>query len=1746
MASKSTPSNSKRVPVKRHDSSFDLIKAKSQNGVVPIPKPVNKARKKPVQVKPKIAEKTEVNTSNTAKDGYDKAAEQQFEKMLEGQLDNIPSIPRSVVRIFLSSTFSDMRAERNAIVREATPKLRDFCAEHDLDFQMVDMRWGVTDDSQNDHSVEKICLLEVENCQKISLGPNFVLIKGSRYGFRPIPSELSSEDFILLSSYTTDPEHTKLLHTWYKRDDNSKPPQYVLQNIRSKFTFFGDYSPGCEEKRAKDAENWQQTFQQLQFILRRAAKSASEAGKMSPAALHGYYQSVTETEIKKGLLDVVDPVAHTVVYSRTFTGLNNESLTDKDIKRYIEIKDNNGKLEVDSKIASLQNDLFNKVKKKLKGLNRREYGTPWVSGGIDPSSNQHHAKYIEQFWNDFLSDMKELIKDGMYDYLPNIRWSEWYTDYAELIHHLQFCNTKCETFCGQDDVLENVKSYILTDTSRKPLVLHAPSGAGKTSIMAMIMKNLSTWFKMKKHVAVIRFIGTSPLSTNIYNVLFGVCAQLADIANIIMDPGTYKTMKNLLEFLPRFLRRAANAIKAPIVIILDSLDQLTPDYNAYSLAWLPTVLPANMKLILSTLPEEHGILNNLRNILPNDKCYIPVPELSLKTGTAIVSKYLGQRKRALTDSQLKYLMSLFTKRPGPLYLKLLLDEAAKWKSYTSEQEHVLADTVQSAISHLFQNMETKFGKVLTNHALGYITIALNGASETEIEDVLSCDDEALNDVYRYHDPPVEGIVRIPPVIWARLRYDLKEYLVERRSHNKYTLNWYHRQFTAVGRALYTQGKDGQKLHKNFSEIFMFHSVKRNIPLQWRKKTIPNADRQITPQAMVSKNVRMLSCLPYYINNAEEMLSSDLAKERCFCNFHFLKAKIAAFPLAILLDDLALFAARTDDKEVQKLKYFFSTCKVEDLSNAEKIAISLLSKISRVEGETHLDRLLTVAREHLESQRKPLLIPKYACMALGTDTSNAMKDSIKGCEDIIAIGGDSVLLRVSGKESDKETNGVYVVYNTITEDQQQVCLPEMFSKGLVPCLDRTGKTVYYLNNGQINMENLSKKVTISKKLIDLSSDLSAESKHVMSTLDTDSSYMAILFENRTILLIDLNSMTLLRLIRLSEEVGVITNLMCTVWDSPAVIVTGEYGGTKKAKNGNGFLQIFPASEESKDTLMKIPFSFTDGLVCFGISEDYLVGLSNTEMACKLTAIKLGEFTVVNELSLPDVMTQVSVARKQPLAAVLSQKGVVTVLNWEKGTILHDMSTNKPVSGLCVNWSNGVAMLGDSQGQISLHNIQTCEHFGTFSAAHESGIHRLFCLDDNLISLCTNKVLATWSIPALLQNAAQSQNQGSDVSGILGQTNVAGVAISLDSQELVVASRDNILSIWSLIDMSLKSKVDIGVRGDKIQFISNESCVALDKTSRNIKIFKPTNGKSSVACDLPKCVFDFTVSKDRSLMCILCQKEKGLMVDVMDLKIGQSRKTFYLKSVPEYETIDISLSANSRYILFRIKVTDEYYKDVEASWKKEESLFYSKPRRHRFSAVDLTQATGGLVHCMRSVSKYAQLGEAIEAFQGNVAMITTRRWVLFWDIPTGKCDKKISKVERKGMVTRPEWLAQDVNSTPITLVISSNGKHLALGLEEGYVFLFSTETGQPITKKSSCSKHATSVILTLFSPDSEWVASACRNNTIKIWEVCTGKEVFSIKAKHEVTSMCFSADSRTLVVSIGTEVTRILAYTFHTGR
>ena len=37
------------------------------------------------------------------------------------------------------------------------------------------MRWGVRDEATDDHMTTELCMTEIDNCQRLSVGPNFVV-----------------------------------------------------------------------------------------------------------------------------------------------------------------------------------------------------------------------------------------------------------------------------------------------------------------------------------------------------------------------------------------------------------------------------------------------------------------------------------------------------------------------------------------------------------------------------------------------------------------------------------------------------------------------------------------------------------------------------------------------------------------------------------------------------------------------------------------------------------------------------------------------------------------------------------------------------------------------------------------------------------------------------------------------------------------------------------------------------------------------------------------------------------------------------------------------------------------------------------------------------------------------------------------------------------------------------------------------------------------------------------------------------------------------------------------------------------------------------------------------------------------------------------------------------------------------------------------------------------------------------------
>src|SRR4051794_25439414 len=90
------------------------------------------------------------------------------------------------VRVFVSSTFRDMHAEREQLVKHVFPQIRKLCERRGVTWGEVDLRWGITEEQKSEGKVLSVCLAEIRNCRPFFLG-----ILGERYGW--VPDEVTPD-----------------------------------------------------------------------------------------------------------------------------------------------------------------------------------------------------------------------------------------------------------------------------------------------------------------------------------------------------------------------------------------------------------------------------------------------------------------------------------------------------------------------------------------------------------------------------------------------------------------------------------------------------------------------------------------------------------------------------------------------------------------------------------------------------------------------------------------------------------------------------------------------------------------------------------------------------------------------------------------------------------------------------------------------------------------------------------------------------------------------------------------------------------------------------------------------------------------------------------------------------------------------------------------------------------------------------------------------------------------------------------------------------------------------------------------------------------------------------------------------------------------------------------------------------------------------------------------------------------------
>ncbi len=694
-----------------------------------------------------------------------------------------------VFRIFISSTFSDMVAERNALQEFVYPRLRQLCAKHNSSFQAIDLRWGISAEAGLNQRATEVCLNEIARCQRVTDRPNFLLLMGDRYGWCPAPDDIPADEWNVLFPRLQGDDQT-LLKSWYKRDDNAVPPVYVLQP-RTGATI--------------DQARWNS----VEARLRQALLNGLAGLDWTYEQRLKYEKSVTEQEIAAGILNYHNSRQSAFCFFRTIEGLPPDAVRYRD---------------ADPQCQAHLIDLKQRLRNHLPN-NIHEYRAVW--SGSDLSTD--HIK-------SFCDDVYKVLARAIEAEASTSNSTSPLTIERET--HAAFMSDRTQHFVGREDSLGQIHAYLanqvelltpvapasesrlkkfLTGHSRPlpqnlPLVVYGASGVGKSTVMARAAEQ----FAGNK---VVRFIGVSPESSDIRRLLISLCHEINEhIGGRQSIPQTYSELAKLF---PRLLARVP--LNRPLVIFLDALDQLSAGGMADSLRWLPDKLPMSVKLVMSVIPGP--FLDALHQRLPEntfDEAFVEIEAMGEAEAEALLEVWLHDAGRKLMPLQKAEVMGKFAITGLPLYLKLAFEEARLWHSYDSVP--TLQPDVQLLIHHnLFKRLADKseHGSLLVERGAAYLRAARHGLSEDEIIEVLTQDQEFWDDFYgkSFHQAALNIVRQVPIAVWSRFYYDLSPYIVERSQDGKTLMGFYHRQFNEAVDALYLKGSKKQQRHTHLAQYF---------------------------------------------------------------------------------------------------------------------------------------------------------------------------------------------------------------------------------------------------------------------------------------------------------------------------------------------------------------------------------------------------------------------------------------------------------------------------------------------------------------------------------------------------------------------------------------------------------------------------------------------------------------------------------------------------------------------------------------------------------------------------------------------------------------------------------------------------------------------------------------------------------------------------------------------------------------
>jgi WD40 repeat protein len=775
----------------------------------------------------------------------------------------------------------------------------------------------------------QICFDELRRAQEVSPRPNFLVLLGDRYGWQPLAETISEGEFQALEAAAgeldADATHeaqaggsaTEALRTWYRRDDNAVPVEYQLRSRN-------DW-PGLPEWTEQDEEQaWKKVEQTLWTVINRAYPQEGLAGRFGqiPVAdeplpsIVKFQASATEQEIWRGALAVPDAPEHVVAWYRTIRNRDQ-------YPHHPRTKDFFDPIEA-LQVPAVE--LRNELAQRLHRDGRKDIQPVEVDMQLSPDGEKLEVTrdHLQPMCNEIEARLREIVEEEIRTYwnpldisgeaapLNQSGPSEARKLELETQAHQLFGESRAsrDGFVGRDAELKAIADYLRDENDRNPLVVHGPSGTGKTALLARAAQIAAEEYRRR---VFLRFLGTTPQSSNLNALLTSLCRELRPSEDRANDLPV--ELRLLQDEFDRLLALAT--ADEPILLFLDALDQLDEADGARQTYWLRTPLPPHVKVVVSCIRDDEGPaeLNESYRTFDRRKLLdhaIAVESLTAPDAIRAIDLWLQHdhrrpgRERQLTTQQREAIGARITPDSAPacrrpLYLRILFEECRLWPSWKAVSPDELGEDTAALLKGLFDRLAqpVMHGALLVESALSYIASARRGLSESEILEVLWADldyKQYLDEVSRKtkHELPPEA-TRIPIAIWSRLRHDLDPYLAEQSAPGGVVLNFYHR---VVGRVVADRFlKDATRRCLRHDRLAKYFQTELQ---PWWRELDTSPQRAEDTAAQRVPNARRATELPWQLLREADESDPNHKKQAVWdapvdllCDFPFVEVKCAA-------------------------------------------------------------------------------------------------------------------------------------------------------------------------------------------------------------------------------------------------------------------------------------------------------------------------------------------------------------------------------------------------------------------------------------------------------------------------------------------------------------------------------------------------------------------------------------------------------------------------------------------------------------------------------------------------------------------------------------------------------------------------------------------------------------------------------------------------------------------------------------